>query len=123
MTQSLTMSLLTVLSLAPAAWAAQPLITDDTGTQGKGAQQLEWAHSAERVVRGLDRSRSLAGAWTYTLGASDQVGRAAGREGHDQRHGTAGIGPGLGRAQGQGGGQHAQPVFDLHGVFLSVVCV
>jgi hypothetical protein len=73
MTQSLTMSLLTVLSLAPAAWAAQPLITDDTGTQGKGAQQLEWAHSAERVVQRLDRSRSLAGAWTYTLGASDQL--------------------------------------------------
>ena len=73
MTQSLTMSLLTVLSLAPAAWAAHPLITDDTGTQGKGAQQLEWAHSAERVVQRLDRSRSLAGAWTYTLGASDQL--------------------------------------------------
>jgi hypothetical protein len=71
--KSLAVSMLTVLSLAPAAWAAQPLITDDTGTQGKGAQQLEWAHSSERATQGLGRSRSLAGAWTYTLGATDQA--------------------------------------------------
>ena len=39
--KSLAVSMLTVLSLAPAAWAAQPLITDDTGTQGKGRSQRQ----------------------------------------------------------------------------------
>ncbi len=73
MIRSVALGFLAVLSLAPAAWAAQPLITDDTGTQGRGGQQLEWAHGSQRVLQGLNRSRSLTGAWTYTLGASEQA--------------------------------------------------
>ena len=46
---------------APAAWAAHPLITEDTGTQGRGNWQLEF--NAERVRAGNDQAT----VWQATL--------------------------------------------------------
>lgn len=59
--------------LAPVAQAAQPLITDDTGTQGKGGHQIEIAQTQDRLRQGADRGRSRATGLTYTLGLSDRA--------------------------------------------------
>jgi hypothetical protein len=55
------------------ARAAQPLITDDTGTQGKGGQQIEVSQAQDRIRQGADRGRSRATGLTYNLGVSDQA--------------------------------------------------
>lgn len=47
-------SFLLLCFAAPAAWAAHPLITEDTGTQGKGGWQLEL--SADRVRDGNEQA-------------------------------------------------------------------
>lgn len=44
----------------------QPLVTDDTGTQGAGHQQLEWSHERTKVLGQEQRSRE--NGWTYTVG-------------------------------------------------------
>lgn len=69
---------LRLLLLVSATWAlyaqaAQPLVTDDTGTQGKGGQQVEIAQTADRLRQAADRGRSRATGLTYTLGVSDQA--------------------------------------------------
>ena len=65
-------SLVTValLGLASASRAAQPLITDDTGTQGLGGHQVEVAYNHERArsAGATDRSDSLPLTYTYGLG-------------------------------------------------------
>jgi hypothetical protein len=73
----------TTLLLSPVAQAFFPFITDDTGTQGKGASQVELnyefvkAHSDEldlngRVLgTGTETANTLASGYTY--GVSDQV--------------------------------------------------
>lgn len=60
-------------ALAAPAWAAQPLITDDTGTQGRGGQQMELSQTSERSGPAALRSRSRTSALTYTFGVSDQT--------------------------------------------------
>lgn len=40
------------LMLAPSAWSFQPLITDDTGTQGAGTHQMEMASGYQRDALG-----------------------------------------------------------------------
>jgi hypothetical protein len=45
MIKSALIFVLTAGSLLAPLQAAQPLITDDSGTQGQGGQQLELAHS------------------------------------------------------------------------------
>lgn len=60
-------------SLALPAQAAQPLITDDTGTQGKGGQQIEISQAMDRLRQAAERGRSRATGLTYTLGLSDQA--------------------------------------------------
>lgn len=65
--------LLVFAGLAAPAQAAQPLITDDTGTQGKGGQQLEVSQTQDRLRQAADRGRSRATGLTYTLGLSEQA--------------------------------------------------
>ncbi len=59
--------------LVTAAQAAQPLITDDTGTQGKGGHQIEISQTQDRLRQAAERSRSRATALTYTVGLSDRT--------------------------------------------------
>jgi hypothetical protein len=58
---------------ALSARAAQPLITDDTGTQGQGGRQLELSHTDERARQASVVGRSRASGATYTLGLTDQT--------------------------------------------------
>jgi len=51
---SLRSSLLLLSCAAPAAWAAHPLITEDTGTQGRGNWQLEL--NVERAREGNEQA-------------------------------------------------------------------
>jgi hypothetical protein len=54
-------------------WAYQPLITDDTGTQGKGGNQLELAFSDDRIERdGVVNSLRML-PLTFTRGLSDTL--------------------------------------------------
>ena len=53
------------------AHALQPLITNDTGTQGAGRQQLEWAYTRERANDASGPSREQA--VVYTFGLSDGI--------------------------------------------------
>ena len=64
-------------SCAP-AWASQPLITDDTGTQGSGGNQLEFALSHDHTEVGgmVEHLRTLP--ITYTRGLSDTLDISAG---------------------------------------------
>lgn len=57
----------------PAAHAFQPLITDDTGTQGAGGNQLEFAINNDRAKAAgeVERVRTLP--VVYTRGVSDAV--------------------------------------------------
>ena len=66
-------ALFSSLALAAPARAAQPLITDDTGTQGRGGQQVELSQSSERASQAGLRSRSRASGLTYTFGVSEQA--------------------------------------------------
>lgn len=68
-----------VLALAPGLAAAfQPLITDDTGTQGRGGNQLEgsYARSTDRLAGSKDKSREAAA--VYTRGVTDTLDLFAG---------------------------------------------
>lgn len=54
-------------------WAFQPLITDDTGTQGKGENQLEISFSDDRVEQSGVASSVRMLPLTYTRGLSDTL--------------------------------------------------
>lgn len=62
---------LVCLSVHSAAQAMQPLVTDDTGTQGAGHRQLEWSYERARVL-GQDQ-RSHEQGWVYTLGLTPEL--------------------------------------------------
>ena len=64
--------------LSSPALALQPLITDDTGTQGAGGNQLEFSFSAERAKLdgSTDRTRSVP--VVYTRGLSESLDIYAG---------------------------------------------
>ncbi|WP_295538293.1 transporter [uncultured Pseudacidovorax sp.] len=67
---------LALLPLAGAclpALALQPLVTDDTGTQGAGAQQIELSLSRTASRSGPSRSVASALAPTYTYGVVDAL--------------------------------------------------
>ncbi|KAF1020898.1 MAG: hypothetical protein GAK30_02177 [Paracidovorax wautersii] len=51
-------------------WAMQPLVTDDSGTQGQGGQQLELAYQFDRARAGGKTSRTHTVPLTYTYGAT-----------------------------------------------------
>lgn len=57
---------------ASTAQPFQPLITDDTGTQGKSGNQFELGFSRDRVQQG-GTSTALTLPFTYTRGLSDDV--------------------------------------------------
>lgn len=63
---------------AATVFALQPLITDDTGTQGAGGNQLEFSLTRDRakVAGDTERTHSLDG--TYTRGVSETVDVFAG---------------------------------------------
>jgi len=62
---------LTLATVMGGAHALQPLITDDTGTQGAGRQQLEGAYTRERAhgASGPTREQGV----VYTFGLSDGI--------------------------------------------------
>lgn len=53
--------------------AAQPLITDDTGTQGAGGNQLEFGATEDRAVQGATTTKTRSIPLTYTRGITDTV--------------------------------------------------
>jgi len=58
---------------ASSSWAFQPLITDDTGTQGQGENQLELSFSEDRIERaGMVNSLRMV-PLTYTRGLSETL--------------------------------------------------
>lgn len=61
------------LLAASTAWGFQPLITDDTGTQGQGENQLEFSFSHDRVEQGGLSSTTRVLPLTYTRGLSETV--------------------------------------------------
>lgn len=63
------------------AFAAHPLISEDTGTQGKGGVQLEASLDAERDRQGLESFRTSTLAVTLTLGVTETVDVFVGAEG------------------------------------------
>lgn len=73
MKQHVPISFAVGLLLASAAFAFQPLITDDTGTQGSGGNQLEFSVNEDRASLAGDttKTRTLQGA--YTRGVSDTL--------------------------------------------------
>lgn len=82
---------------APGAWALQPLITDDSGTQGAGGQQVELSWSHERMRAGPARDSAQSGAPTYTFGATDTLDLFASL-GHTRLRGDSGTARGWGNA-------------------------
>lgn len=58
---------------APGAWGAHPLITEDTGTQGKGGWQLELNGERNRDSVEEERVRGKAGAATLSYGFVDNA--------------------------------------------------
>ena len=62
-----------LLPFAPCAHALQPLITDDTGTQGRGGHQLEAAWNVDRSKNGTDSDRQQSLPLTFTVGATDAL--------------------------------------------------
>ena len=61
------------LGLSFQAAALQPLITDDTGTQGEGGNQLEVSYSRERTSSGGDTERVHTVPVVYTYGLTETV--------------------------------------------------
>lgn len=63
----------TLASLSPLAPAFQPLITDDTGTQGSGGNQFEFSFNHDREEQAGATTRSRALPLVYTRGLSDAL--------------------------------------------------
>lgn len=57
----------------PAAFAFQPLITDDTGTQGAGGNQLEFSINEDREHSAGQTTRTTTLPATYTRGLTDAI--------------------------------------------------
>lgn len=62
-----------VVCLSGSAWALQPLVTDDTGTQDTGNQQLEWSYTHERSTQSGARALAKEQAAVYTYGAASNL--------------------------------------------------
>lgn len=60
-------------NVCPPALALQPLITDDTGTQGSGGNQIELAYSGFRQKMSGSTDRLDVLPFTYTRGVSETV--------------------------------------------------
>ena len=64
---------LLVLATTSAAFAFQPLITDDTGTQGKGGHQVEFSYNEDRQSQGGDTTKTHTLPLVYTYGLGDAL--------------------------------------------------
>lgn len=64
---------LLLAAAAPAAFAFQPLITDDTGTQGAGGNQLEFSINEDRAQSAGDTDRAFTLSGGYTRGITDAI--------------------------------------------------
>ena len=62
-----------VMGVSGSASALQPLIPDDTGTQGAGGNQLEASYSRDRTRVGGDTERVHTVPLGYTYGLTDSV--------------------------------------------------
>lgn len=69
-------SVLTAFSVS--SWALQPLITDDTGTQGAGGNQLEISYGRDRTRVAGETERAHSVPVVYTYGLTDTVDLYAG---------------------------------------------
>jgi len=71
-------TLLAALFASSHAWAYQPLVTDDTGTQGAGGNQIEfaWVHEHEQTDGTSTRTNSVP--LVYTRGLTDALDVAVG---------------------------------------------
>lgn len=58
---------------AQSALAFQPLITDDTGTQGTGGNQLEFGMTEDKAVQGATTTKTRTVPLTYTRGVTDTL--------------------------------------------------
>ena len=74
------------LALSSTAFGFQPLVTDDTGTQGSGGKQLELVMAREKT----DADKTCAGSLVYTQGLDDALDAFI--ELGQQRVDTTGIG-------------------------------
>ncbi len=71
--------IMVVLALTPIpALAFQPLITDDTGTQGAGGNQLEGSYTRATAKTAGSSDKSLAAAAGYTRGVTETLDLFAG---------------------------------------------
>jgi len=64
---------LLLAAMAPAALAFQPLVTDDTGTQGTGGNQLEFSVNEDRAVTAGETVRTSTLPVGYTRGLTDTI--------------------------------------------------
>lgn len=69
---------LAIAAAAVPAAAFQPLVTDDTGTQGERGNQLEFSVDGDRVRAGGETTRVLTLPFTYTRGLTDTLDLFAG---------------------------------------------
>lgn len=82
------LSVLTAFSVS--SLALQPLITDDTGTQGTGGNQLEVSYGHDRTRAGGETARVDSVPLVYTYGLTDTVDLYAGAAYARIRTGAAG---------------------------------
>lgn len=68
---ALTLGALSLAGAASLSHALQPLITDDTGTQGEGGQQLEWSYARSKVSGQAQHAGEHG--FVYTLGVTKDL--------------------------------------------------
>lgn len=69
---------LTISGFAPPAFAFQPLVTDDTGTQGERGNQVEFSIDGDRAKEAGETTRTRTLPFTYTRGLTDALDVFAG---------------------------------------------
>ncbi len=66
-----------IFAIPAAGWAAHPLITDDTGTQGKGKLQIElngkWATDKDNTVGGTVRKKGTQASAIFSAGVGGNI--------------------------------------------------
>ncbi len=67
------MPLALLFGMSGAAFALQPLITDDTGTQGSGGNQLEFSYNYDRTKVDGGKERVSTVPLVYTYGLTDTI--------------------------------------------------
>ena len=86
-----------IAGIAGSVQAFQPLITDDTGTQGDGGHQLELSLTRDRAKTAEESERTRTMAGTYTYGLNETIDLFAGMshariDARSSDHRTSGFG-------------------------------